>query len=142
MVFIGELNENKNHQVVLKAVSLLEDKNIHYAIAGKGETAEQLKNLAKELGISDRFHLLGYRNDVEKLYKAADICCFPSIREGLGLAAIEGMASGLPLIVADNRGTRDFCENGANGFMCNPLSPEEFAGAITKILSDNALKEK
>lgn len=43
-----------------------------------------------------------------ELYKAADVCVFPSIREGLGLAAIEGMACGLPLIVADNRGTRDF----------------------------------
>jgi len=142
LVSVGELNENKNHQVVLKAVSLLEDKNIHYAIAGEGESAEQLKNLAKELGISDRFHLLGYRNDVEKLYKEADICCLPSFREGLPVAVIEGMASGLPIVVADNRGTRDLCENGVNGFICNPSSPEEFATAITKILSDNALKEK
>lgn len=142
LVSVGELNANKNHQVVLKAISLLDDINIHYTIAGEGDNAQNLENLAKELGISDRFHLLGRRNDIEKLYKAADICCFPSIREGLGLAALEGMASGLPLVVADNRGTRDLCENGANGFVCNPNSPEEFAKAITKVLKDSYITKK
>lgn len=142
LVSVGELNENKNHQVILNAISLLEDKNIHYAIAGVGNKAECLTELAKTLGISERFHLLGYRNDIAKIYKAADICCFPSIREGLGMAALEGMAAGLPLVASVNRGTKDYCNNGINGFMCNPFSPQEFADAITKILSDSSLKEK
>ena len=139
LVSVGELNENKNHQVVLKAISMLNDSNIHYAVAGRGNKSDDLTELAKKLGISDQFHLLGYRNDIAKIYKSADICCFPSIREGLGLAAIEGMAAGLPLIAADNRGTRDFCQNGVNGFMCDPFSPQGFADAISKLLNDNCL---
>ena len=139
LVSVGELNENKNHQVVLKAISMLNDSNIHYAVAGRGNKSGDLTELAKKLGISDQFHLLGYRNDIAKIYKSADICCFPSIREGLGLAAIEGMAAGLPLIAADNRGTRDFCQNGVNGFMCDPFSPQDFADAISKLLNDNCL---
>ena len=142
LVSVGELNENKNHKVVLEALSLLKDKNIHYAVAGFGDKEEYLKNLAKELGLEDRFHLLGYRKDVEKLYKLAELCCFPSIREGLGLAAIEGMACGLPLVVANNRGTRDYCINGNNGFMCNPFKPKEFADAIEKLINDSDLCKK
>ena len=139
LVSVGELNENKNHQVVLKAISMLNDSNIHYAVAGRGNKSDDLTELAKKLGISDQSHLLGYRNDIAQIYKSADICCFPSIREGLGLAAIEGMAAGLPLIAADNRGTRDFCQNGVNGFMCDPFSPQDFADAISKLLNDNCL---
>ena len=61
---------------------------------------------------------------------SADACVFPSIREGLGLAAIEGMASGLPLIVADNRGTRDYVDDGKNGIVCRYDDVEGFAEAI------------
>ena len=142
LVSVGELNDNKNHQVILKAISMLNDSNIHYAVAGRGNESNDLIKLAKKLGILDQFHLLGYRNDIAQIYKAADICCFPSIREGLGLAAIEGMAAGLPLVAADNRGTRDFCQNGVNGFMCDPFFPEEFANAIGKLLNDSCLCEK
>lgn len=141
LISVGELNENKNHQIILKAISILNDKNIHYAVAGKGSKGVYLTELAKKLGISDRFHLLGYRNDISQIYKAADICCFPSIREGLGLAAIEGMASGLPLIAANNRGTRDLFQNGANGFLCVPFCAEEFANAIKLLLNDRSLYE-
>ncbi|MBP3378557.1 MAG: glycosyltransferase family 4 protein, partial [Clostridia bacterium] len=115
---VGELNKNKNHEVVLRALSTLDDSNIHYAIAGNGPLHDYLIQLAQELKISNRFHLLGYRRDIAQIYKASDICVFPSIREGLGLAAIEGMAAGLPLIASDNRGTRDYCDNSVNGFLC------------------------
>lgn len=134
---VGELNTNKNHQVILRAMSLLNNNNLYYLIAGKGDNEENLLNLAKKLNIQN-LRLLGYRNDIPEIYNASDICCFPSIREGLGLAAIEGMACGLPLIAADNRGTRDFCKNNVNGFLCNPFSVEDFANAIEQCINDSA----
>ena len=138
----GELNANKNHEIVIRALSELHDRTVHYAIAGAGELRDYLWNLAKELGVSDQVHLLGFRNDVVKLYHVSDACVFPSIREGLGLAALEGMACGLPLICSDNRGTRDYAIDGENAFVCRCHSVDDYTVAIRLIISDDQLKKK
>jgi len=138
LISVGELNKNKNHETIIKAIKELD---VYYVIAGRGDLQDYLQNLIDELNLTDRVKLLGYRTDVAELYAAADIFVFPSYREGLGLAAIEGMAFGLPLIVADNRGTRDFCQNNVNGAVCCPKSSEEFAYAIEKLLSNRELME-
>lgn len=142
LVSVGELNRNKNHEVVIKALAKLNNPNIYYLIAGKGNLEGYLNDLIKNLNLENNIRLLGYRSDIAEVYKSADICIFPSIREGLGLAAIEGMAAGLPLIVADNRGTRDFCTNNVNGLVCNPFSPAEFANAISTLNANPELCEK
>ena len=124
---------------MIKALAKSGNKNIHYAVAGRGEKHDFLINLANELGVSERVHLLGFRTDVDKLYSAADICCFPSIREGLGLAAIEGMSCGLPLVASRNRGTADYAADGENAFLCNWNSEDDFAHAIEKLALDKEL---
>lgn len=130
LVSVGELNNNKNHQIVIKAISKLEQKeNIHYVIAGSGENREKLEMLAKKLNVN--LHLLGYRNDVIDIYKSADICVFPSIREGLGIAAIEGMMCELPLICSINRGTKEFVSEGAIG--CQHDDDSQFSYAIDQL---------
>ena len=55
-----------------------------------------------------------------ELYQVADIFCFPSKREGLGLAAIEAMSSGLPLITSNINGIKDYSIDGVTGYSCNP----------------------
>ena len=142
LVSVGELNENKNHKVVLEALSLLKDKNIHYAVAGIGEKEKYLKNYAKELGLEDRFYLLGYRNDVSKLYKLANCFVHPSFREGLPVSVMEAMCSGLPCIVSKIRGNEDLVENNVNGFCCNSSVPNEFATVIEKLIRDSDLCKK
>lgn len=139
---VGELNKNKNHEVVIRALAEINDASIHYAIAGTGELYDYLENMAKELGILKQVHLLGYRTDIAELYRVADICAFPSIREGLGLAAVEGMASGLPLICADNRGTRDYAINGENAIVCKYNDVHQFAKAIRTMTSDSEMRTK
>lgn len=139
LLSVGELNENKNHQIIVRAMAQLQDPKIHYAIAGIGEKKDELLKLAEELGIGDRLHLLGYRKDVAELYHAADVFCFPSIREGLGLAAVEAMACGTPVIAADNRGTRSFIRHGENGFMCPFDKTADFAQAIVGLHRDMPL---
>lgn len=132
LVSVGELNENKNHSIILKALGQIKDKTIHYVIAGEGPLRESLLTIAKREGCEEQVHLLGYRSDIPELYREADVCVFPSIREGLGLAAIEGMASGLPLIVSDNRGTRGLL-NSENAIVCKAHSVDEFKCAIIKL---------
>lgn len=139
IVSVGELNKNKNHEVVIRAIADLNNSNIHYAIAGRGDLHDYLSKLADNLGIKGQVHLLGYRTDIPELYKSADVCAFPSIREGLGLAAIEGMACGLPAVVADNRGTRDYVVPFENGFLIPCLDIEAYARVLSGLVKDTAL---
>ena len=133
---VGEVNANKNHEVILRAMAALKDPAVYFMIAGEGTRRECLEQLAESLGIQSQVHLLGQREDVPQLYAAADACCFPSIREGLGLAALEGMASGLPLICADNRGTRSYACHEENALVCPWNDPMAFARAIETLRND------
>ena len=139
LLSVGELNANKNHETVIRAMA---DLDVYYMIAGEGNLREHLESVIDELGLTERVKLLGYRTDVAELYRAADICVFPSFREGLGMAAIEGMACGLPLIAADNRGTRDYCRHGVNGLVCRPSDTASFADAIKCLSFDSCLRLK
>ena len=129
----GELNPNKNHQVIIQALSLLQDEAVHYIICGKGALLDQLQELAKEKGIAGQVHFLGYRKDVVEICAQADVFAFPSHREGLGLAPLEAMYSGLPLITSAIRGPKDFMEDGKTGFMCEPDDAEAFMQAIKQL---------
>ncbi len=135
---VGELNINKNHRIVIDALARLQDPHIHYYIAGEGNYRNSLKKRAEDLNV--QMQLLGYRIDIAELMKCADIFIFPSKREGLGLAAIEAMAAGLPLIVADNRGSRDYAENGVNAIVVNNKDTNGFRNAINKLYKDEQLR--
>lgn len=137
---IGELNVNKNHQVVVKALAKLENKNVHYAIAGVGDQKENLLSLAKELGVENQFHLLGYRTDALKLYRAADIFVFPSFREGLSVSVMEAMASGLPIICSKIRGNTDLVQNIDAQFVCNEV--DVLYKKINNLITSKTLQEQ
>lgn len=104
---VGELNRNKNHAVVIRALAELNNKNLHYFITGQGELRDELILLADDLKICGQVHLTGYRADVSELMQAADIFVLPSIREGLNVSLMEAMASGLPCIAGRIRGNTD-----------------------------------
>ena len=138
LLSVGELNENKNHQLVIRALAEINDSGVHYAVAGVGPLKEYLLNLAKELGVADRVHLLGYINDIPEIYKIADLNAFPSLREGLGLAAIEGLSAGLPVVCLDNRGTREYADiKGVN--VCPDFTPKSMADTISHVISEKKL---
>lgn len=139
---VGELNQNKNQQVILRALAHLNDPDIHYFLAGNGPMKESLIALASELKISDNIHFLGYRRDIPSLLKNADVYAFPSLREGLGMASIEAMATGLPIITSDRHGINDYSENGVTGFKYDPYDYVGFADGIKRIVYDEELKRK
>ena len=113
LLSVGELNENKNHSVVIRALREINDPNLHYVVAGNGPLFDYLTSLAAQIGASNQVHILGYRTDVAEIYKAADIFVFPSRREGLPVALMEAMACGLICIAARNRGSNDLMTNGS-----------------------------
>lgn len=135
LLSVGELNDNKNHKVVIECLPEL-PKNVHYLICGVGPLKEQHEELAKKLEVSDRLHLLGYRNDVIKIMKSCDIFVFPSKREGLSVALMEAMACGLPCIASKIRGNVDLIEfdDSCNEILNIEVFQKSLAKSILSIL--------
>lgn len=131
---VGELSKRKNHKVVIKALSRIDCCNIKYLIAGQGKEKMYLEKLIESLGLEEKVKLLGFRNDVDKLYQAADIFIFPSFQEGLPVALMEAMASGLPCIVSNIRGNVDLIKKGKGGILCSPTAVNEFVEAINELI--------
>lgn len=138
---VGELNKNKNHETIIRAVAKLNNPKIHYVICGQGSLKNYLEDLIKKLGLEMQVHLLGFREDIAEIYKASDLFAFPSYREGLSVALMEAMASGLPVVCSDIRGNIDLIEDGKGGFMCKPDDIDGFATAIHNIMENNNLTE-
>ncbi|OFL66861.1 hypothetical protein HMPREF2758_06880 [Facklamia sp. HMSC062C11] len=136
---VGELNDNKNHQIVIKALAEINDPKVHYIICGKGDNRDNLLKLAKELNVSDKIHLLGFRKDIPEILNQSDIFVFPSLREGLPVSLMEAMASGLPCIVSDIRGNKDLIEHVKGGFLCKKNIKEEYVEYINYLLTDSKL---
>lgn len=131
LLSVGELNSNKNHETVIRAIK---DLDVYYIIAGRGGLDKQLQFLIEELGVQERVKLLGVRTDVVELYSASDIYIFPSYREGLSASLMEAMACGLPCVVSKIRGNTDLIdENG--GVLFNPYSVEECKSAIETVFN-------
>ena len=110
--------------------------------AGSGKDEAAIRLAAAEAGVEDTFRLLGWRDDVADLYCAADIFVFASHREGLPIAPIEAMASGLPVVsyatgsipelVGDDGGA--VVPYGANYWKLEPPDTEALADAALKVL--------
>lgn len=141
IISAGELIERKNHEVIIKALAKINNPDIYYAIAGKGPLKEYLTNLANDLEISDRVLFLGFRTDVFELYHAADISAFPSKIEGLGLAGIEAMAAGVPLVSSNVHGILDYVIDGKTGYALDPKDIDGYAEAIKKLAENPSLRE-
>ena len=130
---VGELNKNKNQQVVVRALAQAKLPDTHLVLCGRGDRREALGQLAQSLGVSDRVHFLGYRRDMANIYSQCDVFVLPSLREGLGLASLEAMTFGLPVIGADVGGIRDYVKDGVTGILCRQNRPEEYAAAILRL---------
>ncbi|PTV95050.1 glycosyltransferase EpsD [Halanaerobium saccharolyticum] len=141
LLSIGELNKNKNHASVIKALSNIDNNDFYYIICGKGKLKNYLLNLIKELNLKDKVKLLGYRNDINEILQISDIYIHPSFREGLPVSVMEAMASGLPVIASEIRGNIDLIEE--DDYLINPSNIEEISSIINDLLKKdrNSLKK-
>lgn len=136
LLSVGELIDRKNHKTILKAMAKLNRGDVHYVIAGDGEKRDMLEAMAKELGIADKVHFLGYRKDIYSIVKACDIFCFASYQEGLPVALMEAMAGNLPVLASRIRGNTDLIDEGKGGFLYDCDDAEGFSEGI-KFLCEN-----
>jgi len=139
---VGELNKNKNHEIIIRTIARLNNPNIYYVICGRGVLADYLKDLIKKLDLEKQVKLMGYRTDIAEICKVTDIFAFPSFREGLSVALMEAMACGLPIVCSDIRGNRDLIENEKDGYLVRPENIEGFTNAFEKLYRSEKLREK
>lgn len=135
------LDKGKNYETVLKALAELKEIPYQYYICGEGPYREKLEKTVKELGIEKRVHFLGFQKQMDFLLQGADIFLFPSLREGLGMAALEAMACGVPVIAADNRGTREYMIHNRNGVVCGGKDVQAFADGLRLLSLNRPVRE-
>jgi glycosyltransferase involved in cell wall biosynthesis len=131
---MGRLHASKAHDVSLKALKALP--GAYLWIAGVGALEDQLKTLAQSLGVLDRVRFLGWRADPSALYRAADVCLFPSRYEPLGNVVIQAWAHGLPVIAAASQGPGALIRDGDDGLLVPVDDHDALAEKTAALLAD------
>jgi glycosyltransferase involved in cell wall biosynthesis len=108
---------------------------VRFLAAGSGKDERGIRRAIDRAGLADTFTLLGWRDDVADLYCAADLFVFASHREGLPVAPIEAMASGLPVIASDLPGCCEEIEHEQSGLLYPVGDAEALTDAIRRLLS-------
>ena len=137
---MGRLHKVKAHDVSLKALALYPE--AYLWIAGDGPLEHELKTLAKTLGVSDRVRFLGWRTDASALYRAADVCLFPSRYEPLGNTVIQAWAHSCPIVAAASQGPGVLITDDVDGLLTPMDNAEALAAAASRVVQDPALSTR
>jgi len=138
---IGRLTEAKNYTRAITAVADLNcrmDREFVYRIVGDGPHRGKLEKLVEESGLVNRVLLPGSSEDIPHLLREADVLFIPSLWEGFGIAAVEAMAAGLPVVAGDVPGLRDVVGTRA-GILVDPYSISGMSRALERVLTDREL---
>jgi glycosyltransferase involved in cell wall biosynthesis len=135
---MGRLHEAKAHDVSLTALAKLPD--AYLWIAGVGPEEAKLKALAEALGVAGRVRFLGWRSDPSALYRAADVCVFPSRYEPLGNVVIQAWAHGLPVVAAESQGPKALINEGSDGLLTPIDDADALAEAVRRLVDTPLLR--
>lgn len=135
---IGRLQPQKDHATTLRAIAKVPEAQL--VLVGDGEMRKHLERLASDLGIANRVHFLGNRQDIPELIKMSDIFVQSSYWEGFGIAALESMAGGLPVIASNVPGLNNIIEGA--GLLFPPGDSDALAKAISLLISSPELRNK
>ena len=134
ILFVGADFKRKGLTVLLKAGSLLDMKDKKLIVVGKKETPQYFK-MAKKLRIEKHVIFWGHEPEIEKFLIIADVFVLPTIYDPFSNAALEAMATGLPVVTTAYNGASELIENGVNGFIISdPLDERAFADKISTAL--------
>jgi glycosyltransferase involved in cell wall biosynthesis len=109
-------------------------------IAGSGPLEAKLKAMAVALGVADRVRFLGWRSDASALYRAADVCVFPSRYEPLGNVVIQAWAHGLPVVAAESQGPKTLIHPEEDGLLTPIDDADALASAVRRLLDAPQLR--
>jgi glycogen(starch) synthase len=141
LAFGGRLEKGKGVDVLLRAFArtLAVFPDARLIVAGDGRERESLVSLAADLGVSQKVEFLGHvdRAALEGVYQRADVAVMPSVwTEAFGLAGIEALSVGRPVIASSVGGIPEWLIDGETGYLVTPGDPDALYAAIKKIFSD------
>ncbi len=144
IAFVGELTERKGPHLLLQALSQLQSSRLGWQLVFAGPPNEEmfarrLLDYANSEGWSERVHFLGHVNNVEEIYKAADVFCLPSSDEGMPGSLLEAMASKLPCVVTPFSSAQELIHDGVSGRIVS-RSASDLASALRAYLVDESLR--
>ncbi|PYQ23920.1 MAG: hypothetical protein DMF81_07170 [Acidobacteria bacterium] len=142
LLHVGRLHPQKGHRILLEALALLcaRGAQVGLALVGEGPLGAELAGQASRLGLDDRVRFLGRRDDVRELLRAADVFVFPSLYEAAGIALLEAMACGAPVVASRTGGIVEIVRDGLDGLLVAPGDAGELANAVGRLTDDPALR--
>ncbi|HLI46658.1 MAG TPA: glycosyltransferase family 4 protein [Geobacterales bacterium] len=144
--FIGRITEQKGVRYFIEAVPKILNKygNVNFVVVGDGWQIDEMKELAKKLGIDWAVKFMGYLPDesLKNILKALDVLVIPSVYEPFGIIALEGMSAGVPLVASSVGGLDEILENEVDGLKVPPRNPDAIADAVFKLLIDESLRNR
>jgi glycosyltransferase involved in cell wall biosynthesis len=148
LITVGGIIPQKNYSLMLRAIALLPPelrRRVRLRIVGEGPNPADvavIRALIEELDISDCVELLGNRSDIPELLRQAHVFLMSSSFEGLSIALLEAVSSGLPCVTTDVGGCAEVVEDGRNGLIVPTMAPADFAAAIERILDSGEAYSK
>ena len=135
---VGRLERRKGLPVLLEAIKELAPgrPGLGLCLVGEGPLRDDLEERARALGIADRVHFAGRREDVPAVLGALDVFALPSHTEGLSIALLEAAGAGRPIVATDIGGNPEVVRDGLNGLLVPPGDPRALARALAAILDD------
>jgi glycosyltransferase involved in cell wall biosynthesis len=142
VLVLGALERRKGHAVLLDAAGRLDRDApfLHYVFCGDGRERRALAAAAARLG--DRVVFAGFQRDVAACLAAADVVALPSLQEGLGVAALEAMAAGRPVVASRVGGLAEVVVEGETGLLAAPGDAAALAAALRTVAGDPALRAR
>jgi glycosyltransferase involved in cell wall biosynthesis len=115
---------------------------VRFVAVGQGPLEAEVRALHARLGLGDRFLLLGHRPDAVRIMAACDVFVLASLYEGLGVAVMEALALGLPVVATAVGGVPEVVEHGREGLLVPPRRPRELAAALVALLTDTEHRQR
>lgn len=141
IVCIAGFRPQKNLSLLIRAFAGLSQETARLLLVGSGEQEAQLRALVRELGVAERVHFLGVRNDIPAILNACDLFALSSDWEGTPMAIMEAMASGLPVISTAVGGVPELVQHGITGLLTPPGDMAALTDALRQLVRDPALRK-
>ena len=137
MAVVATFKQQKGHRYLIEAAQpvISQFPNTHILLIGDGELRQELEAQTRASGLGGHIHFLGFRQDIPDLLAASDYFVLPSLWEGLPMALIEAMASGLPVLATEVSGSKQVIVPGETGLLVAPGNVPELQEAMITLLS-------
>lgn len=146
ILFVGSNMQRKGLPVLIRAAPYILSSlpSVEFWVVGQDRFIPKMKSLCQSLGVERAFRFWGWKsgNELLEIYGQADVFTMPSLTEALGVAFLEAMACGLPVVGTSVGGVPEIIENGYSGLLVEAGNAQQLAEALIQVLTDDGLRKQ